>query len=133
VIGEGNFCESHQSSLTKLLIRFGNCDVDTLRVLKGFRQYGTYAPGAPWKGQRPDIQTVSAICYPCGLVQLCDLRNPLLNCDCSLLRAYALGYLSSVTPKLASYVRRLRTKDWTSQQKLQEVRPVMHFESSLFW
>ncbi|CAI7622000.1 unnamed protein product [Penicillium bialowiezense] len=42
-----------------------------------------------------------------------------------LLRAYALGYLSSVTPKLASYVRRLRTKDWTSQQKLQELAKVL--------
>ncbi|KGO49010.1 hypothetical protein PEX1_079110 [Penicillium expansum] len=37
-----------------------------------------------------------------------------------LLRAYALGYLSSVTPKLVSYVRQLRNKDWTTQQKLQE-------------
>ncbi|CAG7917783.1 unnamed protein product [Penicillium olsonii] len=42
-----------------------------------------------------------------------------------LLRAYALGYLSSVTPKLASYVRRLRTKDWTTQQKLQELVKVL--------
>ncbi|CAG8011315.1 unnamed protein product [Penicillium salamii] len=42
-----------------------------------------------------------------------------------LLRAYALGYLSSVTPKLASYARRLRTKDWTTQQKLQELVKVL--------
>ncbi|KAJ5339811.1 hypothetical protein N7452_006539 [Penicillium brevicompactum] len=42
-----------------------------------------------------------------------------------LLRAYALGYLSSVTPKLASYVRRLRTKDWTTQQKLEELVKVL--------
>ncbi|KAJ5565600.1 hypothetical protein N7535_007238 [Penicillium sp. DV-2018c] len=44
--------------------------------------------------------------------------------DCSLLRAYALGYLSSVTPRLLSYVRRLRNKDWTTQQKLQELAKV---------
>ncbi|KAF3015492.1 hypothetical protein E8E15_005699 [Penicillium rubens] len=42
-----------------------------------------------------------------------------------LLRAYALGYLSSVTPKLVSYVRRLRSKDWTAQQKLQELAKVL--------
>ncbi|CAI7569688.1 unnamed protein product [Penicillium crustosum] len=42
-----------------------------------------------------------------------------------LLRAYALGYLSSVTPKLVSYVRRLRNKDWTAQQKLQELAKVL--------
>ncbi|KAJ5123885.1 uncharacterized protein N7515_007710 [Penicillium bovifimosum] len=42
-----------------------------------------------------------------------------------LLRAYALGYLSSVTPKLVSYVRRLRNKDWTTQQKLQELAKVL--------
>ncbi|KAJ5205231.1 hypothetical protein N7491_004145 [Penicillium cf. griseofulvum] len=41
-----------------------------------------------------------------------------------LLRAYALGYLSSVTPKLVFYVRRLRNKDWTAQQKLQELAKV---------
>ncbi|KAJ5519433.1 hypothetical protein N7453_001855 [Penicillium expansum] len=42
-----------------------------------------------------------------------------------LLRAYALGYLSSVTPKLVSYVRQLRNKDWTTQQKLQELAKVL--------
>ncbi|EKV04026.1 Integral membrane protein [Penicillium digitatum] len=42
-----------------------------------------------------------------------------------LLHAYALGYLSSVTPKLISYVRRLRNKDWTAQQKLQELARVL--------
>ncbi|CAI7602587.1 unnamed protein product [Penicillium glandicola] len=43
-----------------------------------------------------------------------------------LLRAYALGYLSSVTPKLVYYVRRLRNnKDWTAQQKLQELAKVL--------
>ncbi|KXG50563.1 uncharacterized protein PGRI_070540 [Penicillium griseofulvum] len=41
-----------------------------------------------------------------------------------LLRAYALGYLSSVTPKLVYYVRRLRNTDWTTQQKLQELAKV---------
>ncbi|KAJ5598741.1 hypothetical protein N7537_008825 [Penicillium hordei] len=54
-----------------------------------------------------------------------------------LLRAYALGYLSSVTPKLMSYVRRLRTKDWSAQQKLQErldrlIRFVITFLSGWF-
>lgn len=52
----------------------------------------------------------------------CVIYGALTDCDCSLLRAYALGYLSSVTPKLVSYVRRLGNKDWTTQQKLQEVR-----------
>ncbi|KAJ5933204.1 hypothetical protein N7516_007693 [Penicillium verrucosum] len=48
-----------------------------------------------------------------------------------LLRAYALGYLSSVTPKLVSYVRRLRNKDWTAQQKLQELVKVLTGPSRL--
>ncbi|KAJ6059491.1 hypothetical protein N7444_003130 [Penicillium canescens] len=42
-----------------------------------------------------------------------------------LLRAYALGYLSSVTPRLVSYVRRLDRQDWTAQQKLQELVQVL--------
>ncbi|KAJ5173577.1 uncharacterized protein N7500_001508 [Penicillium coprophilum] len=42
-----------------------------------------------------------------------------------LLRAYALGYLSSITPKLLSYVRQLRNKNWTAQQKLQELVKVL--------
>ncbi|KAJ5805266.1 hypothetical protein N7474_011153 [Penicillium riverlandense] len=43
-----------------------------------------------------------------------------------ILRAYALGYLSSVTPKLISYVRRLGShKGWTTEQKLQELARVL--------
>ncbi|CAL5869837.1 uncharacterized protein PFLUO_LOCUS4068 [Penicillium psychrofluorescens] len=43
-----------------------------------------------------------------------------------ILRAYALGYLSSVTPKLISYVRRLgNNKGWTTEQKLQELAQVL--------
>ncbi|KAJ5319840.1 hypothetical protein N7508_000123 [Penicillium antarcticum] len=49
-------------------------------------------------------------------------RNRAVN---PLLRAYALGYLSSVTPRLVSYVRRLARQDWTAQQKLQELVQVL--------
>ncbi|KAJ5780161.1 hypothetical protein N7457_005321 [Penicillium paradoxum] len=42
-----------------------------------------------------------------------------------LLRAYALGYLSSVTPKLVAYVRRLGNKHWTTRQKLRELAKVL--------
>jgi hypothetical protein len=40
----------------------------------------------------------------------------------SILRAYALGYLSAVTPKLISYARRLGARNWDTTQKLREVR-----------
>ncbi|CEJ53764.1 Putative Integral membrane protein [Penicillium brasilianum] len=42
-----------------------------------------------------------------------------------ILRAYALGYLSSVTPKLVTFVRRLRSQDWSFRQKIQELAHVL--------
>ncbi|KAK5806068.1 hypothetical protein VI817_000326 [Penicillium citrinum] len=43
----------------------------------------------------------------------------------SILRAYALGYLSAVTPKFLSYVRRLGSRNWDSNQKLFELTQVL--------
>ncbi|KAJ6014102.1 hypothetical protein N7540_008693 [Penicillium herquei] len=42
-----------------------------------------------------------------------------------IIRAYALGYLSSVTPKIVSYTRRLRNKDLSNKEKFQELAQVL--------
>ncbi|KAJ5618459.1 hypothetical protein N7528_007102 [Penicillium herquei] len=42
-----------------------------------------------------------------------------------IIRAYALGYLSSVTPKIVSYTRHLRNKDLSTKEKLQELARVL--------
>jgi hypothetical protein len=39
-----------------------------------------------------------------------------------ILRAYALGYLSAVTPKLVAHARHFASRDWTPKQKFREVR-----------
>ncbi|KAJ5281251.1 hypothetical protein N7478_006623 [Penicillium angulare] len=42
-----------------------------------------------------------------------------------IIRAYALGYLSSVTPKLISYIRCLGNKNRSTKEKLQELAQVL--------
>ncbi|KAJ5215641.1 uncharacterized protein N7498_002048 [Penicillium cinerascens] len=42
-----------------------------------------------------------------------------------ILRAYALGYLSAVTPKLVTYARRLASRDLSPKQKLRELAQVL--------
>lgn len=42
-----------------------------------------------------------------------------------ILRAYALGYLSAVTPKLVSYARRLGARNWDTTQRLREFAQVL--------
>ncbi|KAJ5175866.1 uncharacterized protein N7482_001743 [Penicillium canariense] len=42
-----------------------------------------------------------------------------------ILRAYTLGYLSSVTPKLVAYIRRLRSQGWSIKHNLQELVRVL--------
>ncbi|KAJ5729434.1 uncharacterized protein N7483_003942 [Penicillium malachiteum] len=42
-----------------------------------------------------------------------------------IIRAYALGYLSSITPKIVSYTRHLRDKDLSTKEKLQELAQVL--------
>ena len=49
------------------------------------------------------------------------LPRTLLSDPHRILRAYALGYLSSTTPRLLSSVQRLRRGDLTHNEKLQEV------------
>ncbi|EAW14082.1 uncharacterized protein ACLA_071150 [Aspergillus clavatus NRRL 1] len=38
-----------------------------------------------------------------------------------ILRAYAIGYLSSTTPRVVSYLRRLKAKDLSNKQKIEEL------------
>ncbi|KAJ5666704.1 hypothetical protein N7462_011113 [Penicillium macrosclerotiorum] len=42
-----------------------------------------------------------------------------------ILRAYALGYLSSLTPKLISYARHFASRDWSAPKKFQELARVL--------
>ncbi|KAJ5324912.1 Integral membrane protein, partial [Penicillium atrosanguineum] len=42
-----------------------------------------------------------------------------------ILRAYALGYLSAVTPKLVTYARHFARRDWSPKQKLCELAQVL--------
>ncbi|KAJ5974521.1 hypothetical protein N7481_011731 [Penicillium waksmanii] len=51
-----------------------------------------------------------------------QFRTRVLN---PILRAYALGYLSAVTPKLISYARRLGARNWDTTQKLRELAQVL--------
>lgn len=48
-------------------------------------------------------------------------NEPLTSLFCRILRAYAIGYLSSTTPRVISYLRRLKDDRLSNKEKLEEV------------